>query len=87
MSWTHGYHAVALLPVALGAGFREAIVTAHAFDTLIVESLSRDGWPEEATITSATRTIAVLDFGGRTPRSTLSPRWVPAVVMRQVSAA
>jgi predicted dehydrogenase len=64
VSWTHGYHAVALLRGLLGVGFREATVTAHAIDTPIQKSLSRDGWPEETTITSATRTIAMLDFDG-----------------------
>jgi predicted dehydrogenase len=64
VSWTHGYHAVAILRGLLSAGFRDATVTARAFDAPITASLSRDGWPEHTTITSVTRTIALLDFGG-----------------------
>lgn len=64
VSWTHGYHAVAMLRGLLGAGYREASVTARAFATPVTESLGREGWPEHPTITSVTRTIALLDFGG-----------------------
>lgn len=63
VSWTHGYHAVAMLRGLLGAEFQEATVTAQAFTAPITESLTRAGWPDRATLTSVTRTIALLNFG------------------------
>jgi D-threo-aldose 1-dehydrogenase len=63
VSWTHGYHAVAMLRGLLGAEFREAAVTAQAFTAPVTASLTRAGWPDRTTVTSVTRTIALLNFG------------------------
>jgi predicted dehydrogenase len=65
ISWTHGYHAVALLRKLLGAGFADVQVTASAFTAPATRSLGRDGWPAEAELVDATQTIATLDFGDR----------------------
>jgi predicted dehydrogenase len=65
VSWTHGYHGVALLRMLLGAGMRDATVRATAFETQISRSLERDGWPEEASTVRVTQTIATLDFVDR----------------------
>jgi predicted dehydrogenase len=63
VSWTHNYHAVAMLRGLLGAGFREATVTAQAFTAPITASLTREGWPDRTELTEVTRTIALLNFG------------------------
>ena len=65
VSWTHGYHAVAMLRGLLGAEFREATVTAQALTAPITASLGRDGWPDSISLTDVTRTIALLNFGDR----------------------
>jgi predicted dehydrogenase len=63
VSWTHDYHAVAMLRSLLAAGFREATVTAQAFTAPVTESLGRAGWPDRTVLTDVTRTIALLNFG------------------------
>lgn len=65
ISWTHGYHAVALLRKLLGVGFTEAEVVASEFTAPAARSLGREGWPTVTELQDATQTIATLDFGGR----------------------
>jgi predicted dehydrogenase len=65
ISWTHGYHAVALLRGLLGVGFTEATVDARRFHAPVVRSLGREGWPSDFEQVDAAQTIATLDFGDR----------------------
>jgi predicted dehydrogenase len=63
VSWTHNYHAVAMLRGLLGAGFRDVTVTAQAVTVPITASLTREGWPDRSELTQVTRTLALLNFG------------------------
>jgi predicted dehydrogenase len=65
LSWTHGYHAVALLRKLLGVGFRDVRVAATAFRSPTTRSLGRDGWPADSELIEAEQMIATLDFGDR----------------------
>lgn len=65
LSWTHGYHAVALLRALLGVGFAEVLVTATRFTAPAAVSLGRSGWPSEHAMAEVPQTIATLDFGDR----------------------
>lgn len=64
VSWTHGYHAVAMIRSLLGVGLGDAVVTARSFRSPIAESLSRDGWPSTFANTEVQQTIGFLDFEG-----------------------
>ncbi len=63
VSSTHQYHAMSLIRAHLGAGFGPVTVRATAFEAPLLDPLTRDGWTDTAAPTSATTTIATLDFG------------------------
>jgi predicted dehydrogenase len=65
LSWTHGYHAVAVLRSLLGVGFADVSVTGTRFTAPATASLGRDGWPAQFSLVDAPQTIATLDFGDR----------------------
>ncbi|MCL2572643.1 MAG: Gfo/Idh/MocA family oxidoreductase [Defluviitaleaceae bacterium] len=62
MSFTHAYHAMALIRKFLGIGFENANITAKAFTVPVVAGYTRDGEPAEEKIVDKTQTVAVLDF-------------------------
>jgi len=63
VSSTHQYHAVSLIRAHLAAGYGPVTVRATSFDAPLLDPLTRDGWNEADEPTSATTTIATLDFG------------------------
>jgi predicted dehydrogenase len=65
LSWTHGYHQIALLRRLLGARFDTVEVAARSFSAPALRSLHRTGWPEAEELIDAEQTVATLDFGGR----------------------
>lgn len=65
ISWTQQYHAVALLRSFLGAGIGPVTVNAESYETEVIESLGRDGWPDRERDTTVTQTIAMINFDGR----------------------
>lgn len=65
ISWTQQYHAVALLRSFLGAGIEPVSVNAESYETEVIESLGRDGWPSQERDTTVKQTIAMIDFDGR----------------------
>ncbi|AYG03786.1 Gfo/Idh/MocA family protein [Gryllotalpicola protaetiae] len=64
VSVAHDYHGFSVLRRALGAGFRNATVTARRFDESVQLGPSRYSDPEEARLTTGIRTTAWLDFEG-----------------------
>lgn len=65
VSWTQQYHAVALLRCFLGAGIGPVSVTAQTYETSVIKSLGRGGWPEQETETTVQQTVALINFDGR----------------------
>ncbi|MBZ0295184.1 MAG: Gfo/Idh/MocA family oxidoreductase [Anaerolineae bacterium] len=65
VSAAHGYHGVSLIRRLLGIGYENATITAHHFQSPIVESPTRNGPPEVENIVPSDQTLAWLDFGGR----------------------
>lgn len=75
LSWTHGYHAVAVLRALLhdsavwphaGSGHPPAAtvtVRAQTSSAPLVRGPDRGGWPGDVDVEPATRTLATLDFG------------------------
>lgn len=63
VSVAHGYHGVALIRAALGAGLGEFQVSAHEYRSPIAIGPGRDGPPTEAGIQESLRTVARLTFG------------------------
>jgi len=66
ISYTHGYHAIALIRRYLGVGFENAEITATKFPVSVVGGYTREGEPGQETILNKTQTIAVLNFNGKT---------------------
>ena len=66
VSWTHDYHAMALLRVVLGLGAAPVEVRAVHVDGPLLEPPGGDGRPAEPGVLSARHTTAVLTGGGRT---------------------
>ena len=66
VSFTQGYHAVALIRRYLGVGFENAEITAKTFPVSVVAGFTREGEPAEERIVQYNQTVAVLDFGGKT---------------------
>ncbi len=62
VTWTHGYHATALLRHLLGVAGHEAVVTAVATPAPLLEGPDRQGWPREQAVRDAVHTLAVLRF-------------------------
>jgi predicted dehydrogenase len=63
VSSTHQYHAVSIMRRILGAGFGPVTVRATSFQAPLVDPLTRDGWTGANDPSTATTTIATLDFG------------------------
>jgi len=66
ISFTHAYHAVALIRKYLNIGFENAKITATAFPVPVIAGYTREGEPEVERIAEKIQTIAVLDFDGKT---------------------
>jgi len=66
ISFSHGYHGVALIRKYLGIGFENAEITALKFPVSVVGGYTREGGPTKETILEKSQTIAVLNFGGKT---------------------
>jgi predicted dehydrogenase len=62
LSWTHGYHAVAVLRRLLGAGGDPVTVRASAVEGPLVQGPGRAGRPEAPAEVAATHTVATLQF-------------------------
>ena len=65
VSWTQQYHAVALLRALLGTGIGPVSVNAECYDSPVIESLGRDGWPDAERDTTVRQTVAMINFDGR----------------------
>ncbi|MGW4439122.1 Gfo/Idh/MocA family protein [Streptomyces sp. NPDC004596] len=66
VSWTHDYHAVALLRTLLGVAAEPARVSAVRTTNPLLEGPDRGGWPATQRTHPADHTIAVLEMAGRT---------------------
>ncbi|MCL2372256.1 MAG: Gfo/Idh/MocA family oxidoreductase [Defluviitaleaceae bacterium] len=62
VSYSHGYHAVALIRQYLGVAYENAEITATAFPVNVVGGYTRAGEPTHEAILQKTQTIAVLKF-------------------------
>lgn len=65
VSWTQQYHAVALLRSFLGTGIGPVGVNAEAYESAVIESLGRDGWPDREGDVTVKQTVAMINFDGR----------------------
>jgi predicted dehydrogenase len=65
VSFTQGYHAIALLRKYLGLGFENCEITAVSIPVSIVAGPGRAGEPTAESIIAKNHTVAVLDFGGK----------------------
>ena len=63
VSVAHGYHGVALIRAALGAGIGDVDVTTHVHHSSITEGPGRDGPPPTRELVPSTQTLALLSFG------------------------
>ena len=63
VSIAHGYHGMSILRQALGVRFKNAEVTARAFQADIVEGPGRDGDPQREHVKRSQQVVAQLDFG------------------------
>jgi predicted dehydrogenase len=66
VSWTHDYHAVALLRSVLGLGAQPVAVQAVHVDGPLLEPPGREGRPVDPQVVTARHTTAVLTCGSRT---------------------
>jgi len=66
ISYTHGFHAMALMRRYLDIGIEDAKITAVSFPISVVAGYTRTGEPAEERIVEKQQTIALLDFGGKT---------------------
>jgi len=66
VSYTHGFHAVALIRKLLGVGLVMPKITATSFPVSVVGGYTREGEPTQEHLLQKKQTIAVLDFGGKT---------------------
>jgi len=62
VSFSHGYHGIALIRQVLGINFENATISAISFPVAVASGVSRDGIPREEKITTETQTIATLQF-------------------------
>ena len=62
VSSTHGYHAVSMMRIFLGAGFGPAEIRASSFTAPLIDPLKRDTWNEDLTPKSARTVLATIDF-------------------------
>ncbi|GAA1788781.1 Gfo/Idh/MocA family oxidoreductase [Planosporangium flavigriseum] len=66
VSWTHDYHATALLRTLLGVRAEPARVSAVHTTTPVLEGPDRGGWPDVQRVQDVVHTLSILDFAGRT---------------------
>jgi predicted dehydrogenase len=66
VSWTHDYHATALLRTLLGVRAQPARVSAVRTEAPVLEGPDRGGWPDARQVHQAVHTLSILDFAGRT---------------------
>jgi predicted dehydrogenase len=66
VSWTHDYHAMALLRTLLGVRGEPARVSAVHAAAALLEGPDREGWPDAQRVEQAVQTLAVLEMAGRT---------------------
>jgi predicted dehydrogenase len=66
VSWSHDYHAMALLRTLLGVGGESVRVSAVRTPAPVLEGPDRSGWPGVQRVEAAVHTLALLDFAGRT---------------------
>ena len=66
VSWTHDYHAMALLRAVLGTGAEPLDVRAVHVDGPLLQPPGREGRPVDPQVTTARHTTAVLSGDGRT---------------------
>lgn len=66
ISWTHDYHAMALLRCLLRAGYEPARVTALRSAGPLIEGPGRAGWPAEPQVQQAVHTVGLIELAGRT---------------------
>lgn len=66
VSWTHNYHAMAMLRTVLGPGGERVKVQAVASTWPLREGPDRDGWPEQVETRPTQQVLALLDFGSAT---------------------
>ena len=66
VSWTHDYHAVAILRALMDTGSDPVRVLATAHDVPIMSGPDRTGWPENQNLGTERQTLAILDFGSKT---------------------
>jgi predicted dehydrogenase len=62
LSWTHGYHAVAMLRALLGVGGEPTVVRATAVEGPLLRGPHRDGRPANPTEMAAVHTVATLTW-------------------------
>lgn len=66
LSYTQGYHAIALIRKYLGIGFENAEITATTFPVSVTAGPGRNGDPQTDQIVQKMQTVAVLNFGEKT---------------------
>jgi predicted dehydrogenase len=66
VSWTHDYHAVAILRAILDAGSEPVRILATAQDVPVMGGPDRSGWPESQSLGTERQTLAILEYGGKT---------------------
>lgn len=66
LSYTQGYHAIALIRKYLGIGFENADITATSFPVSVTAGSGRTGEPQADQIIEKMQTVAVLNFGAKT---------------------
>jgi predicted dehydrogenase len=66
VSWTHDYHAMALLRTLLGVGGESARVSAVRTAGPLLEGPGRGGWPAEPEVEQAVHTLALVEVAGST---------------------
>jgi predicted dehydrogenase len=66
VSWTHDYHATALLRTLLGVRAEPARVSAVQTVAPVLEGPDRGGWPDVQQVHDAVHTLSILEIAGRT---------------------
>ena len=66
VSFSHGYHGIALIRRFLGIQFENAVIQGTSFPLSVLSGVSREGIPKKERLTTENQTIAILDFGGKT---------------------
>jgi predicted dehydrogenase len=66
VSWTHDYHAVALIRALLGVGAEPVRIQAARTTSPVLQGPGRGGWPERPHVLPTDHTFALLEVDGRT---------------------